>query len=193
MKVVFGGSFNPITQAHLMVAQSIVNNVENVSKVIFVPVGDKYPKKGLISSEHRLNMLKLAIEDNSDFEINTYEVDADKRLYTIETLDYIKSLYPNEEIALLVGADKIHEIGRWKQSKRLMGEYKILSIGRDSIDINKLIKDLNYNKDTFITFDAVDCNISSTFIRNNIKNNKSINYLTDKKVVEYIKSNKLYI
>lgn len=193
MIVVFGGSFNPITQAHLMVAQSIINNVENVNKVIFVPVGDKYPKKGLISSKHRLNMINMAIEDNKMFSVDTCEIDAEKRMYTIETLDFIKTKYPDEEIALLVGADKINEIGRWRQGKRLMSEYKILSIGRNNIDINKIIVENNYNPNNFIVFDAVDCNISSTLIRNNVKNKKSINYLTDKNVIKYIQKNNLYL
>lgn len=192
MIVVFGGSFNPITNAHLAIAQEVINNIDNVSKIIFVPVGDKYPKKTLISANHRLNMLYLAVVKNNLFEISENEVKASRRLYTIETLDYIKGLYPNEEIALLIGADKIHEIPRWKEAHRLMDDYKIILMNRNGIDLNHFLDKPEYNKENFIVFNTINIDISSTIIRDYVKQGKNIQYLTDGDVISYIKKNNLY-
>lgn len=192
MIVVFGGAFNPVTNAHLAIAQEVINNIDKVTKVIFVPVGDKYPKRTLIPAKHRLNMLRKAIEKNDKFELSEIETSADKRLYTIETLDMVREQYPDEDIALLIGADKIHEIPRWREHDRLMGEYRIILMNRNGIDLMKYLNRPEYNKENFIVFNTINIDISSTIIRDYVEDGKNIQYLTDTDVIKYIEKNNLY-
>ena len=72
---VFGGAFNPPHNFHFSVAQEILNNDKDFRKIIFVPVGDKYQKEGLISAEHRFNMLKAVCDNNEKFEVSKIEID----------------------------------------------------------------------------------------------------------------------
>ena len=83
---IFGGSFNPPLNSHFSLAQQIVNEYENIEKVLFVPVNSKYQKKGLLENEHRYNMLKLVCDKNTDFFVSDIEIKLDRQLYTIETL-----------------------------------------------------------------------------------------------------------
>ena len=79
----FGGSFNPVTKAHVDLALEIVK-MFNMDKVIFVPVGDNYNKTGLIYEKHRYNMLKIATNGYKDLEISDIELNQDRNLTTLE-------------------------------------------------------------------------------------------------------------
>ena len=89
---IFGGSFNPPLNSHFSLAQQIVNEYENIEKVIFVPVNSKYEKIGLISNEHRYNMLKLVCDKNENFLVSDIEIKQDRQLYTLETLEILQSI-----------------------------------------------------------------------------------------------------
>ena len=88
--VVFGGSFNPPLNSHFSLAESIVNEYESVKKVVFVPVSSKYEKQGLLDDEHRYNMLKIVCDKNEDFEVSRIEIENERQLYTIETMELLK-------------------------------------------------------------------------------------------------------
>ena len=78
--VIFGGSFNPPLNSHFSLAQQIVNEYENIEKVLFVPVNSKYQKAGLLENEHRYNMLKLVCDKNTDFLVSDIEIKQDRQL-----------------------------------------------------------------------------------------------------------------
>ena len=85
--VVFGGSFNPPLNSHFSLAEQIVNEYEEVDKVLFVPVNNYYNKPGLLGNEHRYNMLKLVVDKNPNFGISRVELDSSRPLFTIETME----------------------------------------------------------------------------------------------------------
>lgn len=99
---VFGGSFNPPAISHINLAKQILSNIDNVQKVIFVPVSTKYNKEGLASDRDRLDMLKEVCREEKRFEVSSVELDSSRQLYTIETLEIIKKQNPNNEICFII-------------------------------------------------------------------------------------------
>jgi len=193
---IFGGSFNPPLNSHFSLAQQIVNEYENIEKVIFVPVNSKYEKEGLLENEHRYNMLKLVCDKNKDFIVSDIELKQEKQLHTIETLELLQNEYPNNIICFTIGTDNLKEISKWGSSEKLVTDFKILVLERDEDNMDEIIKNdeflLKY-KESFIKLkENIRSNISSTFVREKIKRGKSIRYLTPDEVYYYIKENNLY-
>lgn len=193
---VFGGSFNPPLNSHFSLGQQIVNEYENVDKVLFVPVSTSYAKPGLISNEHRYNMLKLVCDKNPDFEVSDIELVQDRQLYTLETLELLQEKYPGKTICFTIGTDNLRELSTWKLIDKLVDKFKILVLERDEDDMYSIIEQdefLKKNKDCFIKLkENIRSNISSTFARDKLKRGKSIRYLTPDEVYNYINENNLY-
>lgn len=195
---IYGGSFNPPTIAHENIARDILK-IEEVEKLIYLPVGDNYNKKSLIDSKYRYQMLELLIKklkkDSLKVELNDLEVRASKRLYTIESLRILKSEYKND-LAFVMGTDNVKEFATWKNPKELLNEFYFIVIERENDDVKKLIKDdelLSKYEDKFIVVRNTSYKlVSSTYIRNNLYNDKSIQNHIDFDILEYIKINDLY-
>lgn len=100
--VMFGGSFNPPLNSHFSLAQQILNENNQVEKIIFIPVNSKYEKADLIDNEHRYEMLKLVCDKNEQFEVSRIEIDSTRPLYTIETLQKLKEQYQDYDIAFMI-------------------------------------------------------------------------------------------
>lgn len=190
---VFGGSFNPPLNSHFSLAQQIVNEYENIEKVIFVPVNSKYQKEGLLENEHRYNMLKLVCDKNEDFIVSRVELDRSRQLYTIETLELLQKEYPDNIICFTLGTDNLKEIPTWSSSEKLVTNFKILVLERDEDNMEDIINQNEFllkHKDSFIKLkENIRSNISSTFVREKIRRGKSIRYLTPDEVYYYIKNN----
>lgn len=195
--IMFGGAFNPPLNSHFLLAQQIVNEVEDIDKVIFVPVNIKYEKnEAIISSEDRYNMLKMVCDKNENFEVSRLEIDSDRPLFTIETLDILQKEYPEHQILFATGTDNLKEFDTWEGADKITGKYKVLIFERDTDKMEDIIASnsfLKANKDTFIKLkENTRTNLSSTFARSKIREGKSIRYLTPDEVYNYIKENKLY-
>lgn len=194
--VIFGGSFNPPLNSHFSLAEQIVNEYENIEKVIFVPVNSKYQKADLLSNTHRYNMLKMVCDKNDDFEVSDIEIKSKRALYTIETLTKLQKQYPNKELLFTMGTDNLKYLDKWKKAEELVTKFKILVLERDEDDMQKIINEnefLKEHKDSLIKVkNNIRSNLSSTFVRNKIKQGKSIRYLTTDEVYNYINENKLF-
>lgn len=194
--VIFGGSFNPPLNSHFSLAEQIVNEYENIEKVIFVPVNSKYQKADLLSNKHRYNMLKLVCDKNEDFEVSDVEIKSRRALYTIETLTKLQKEYPNKELLFTMGTDNLKYLDKWKKAEELVTKFKILVLERDEDSMEEIIKEnefLKLHKDSLIKVkNNIRSNLSSTFVRNKIKQGKSIRYLTTDEVFNYINENKLF-
>lgn len=194
--VIFGGCFNPPLNSHFSLAQQIINEYENIEKIVFVPVNSKYQKADLISNEHRYNMLKKVCDKNNKLDVSRVELDSDRPLYTIETLRIFEEKHSEYEIAFIIGSDNLKEIETWKKSDELTKDFKIYVLERDKDNIEEIIKSnefLNKNKQAFIKAkNNITSNLSSTYVRKRLKKGKSVRYLTPDEVIDYIKENKLY-
>ena len=193
---IFGGSFNPPLNSHFSLAQQIVNEYENIEKVIFVPVNSKYQKPGLISNEHRYNMLKVVCDKNKDFGLSRIELDQDRQLNTLETLNLLKKEYKEYNLYFTIGTDNLKEFPTWNYPEEILSNFKILVIERDEDKMDEIIEEDSFlakYKDSFIKVKKnIRSNMSSSFAREKLKRGKSIRYLTPDEVYYYIKENKLY-
>lgn len=193
---VFGGSFNPPLNSHFSLAEQIVSEYENIEKVVFVPVNSKYKKEGLLSNEHRYNMLKLVCDKNDNFLLSNIELKQEKQLSTLETLELLQKEYPNDLIYFVLGTDNLKEFPTWRNPEKLVSEFKILVLERDEDKMEEIINSDNFllkHKDSFIkTKENIRSNISSSFVRNKIKRGKSIRYLVPDEIYFYIKENNLF-
>lgn len=194
--VVFGGSFNPPLNSHFSLAEQIVNEYEEVDKVLFVPVNNYYNKPGLLGNEHRYNMLKLVVDKNPNFGISRAELDSSRPLFTIETMELLSKEYSDYDMLFTIGSDNLKEIHTWEKAEELVTKYKILVLERDEDNMDEIIASNDFlikHKDSFIKVkNNVRSNLSSTFVRNKINEGKSIRYLTPDEVVFYIEENNLY-
>jgi nicotinate-nucleotide adenylyltransferase len=191
---IFGGTFNPIHTAHLIVAEDVREQM-NLDNVLFIPAANP-PHKGpreLIDTGLRIKMAELAVSANPFFEVSGIEIELSKtsKSYTVNTLNALRKLYPEgqAEFYLIIGMDQLAELHTWKDPEKLMELSQIIVINRPGFSNEKVQKDY-VKRVKFLPVPDVD--ISSTQIRQRIKENKSIKYLVPDAVEKFITENKLY-
>lgn len=194
--VVFGGCFNPPLNSHFSLAEQMVNEYNQIEKIIFVPVNSQYQKVDLISNEHRYQMLKLVCDKNEKFDVSRVEIDSKRQLYTIETLMELQKVYPEYEICFTMGSDNLKELDSWNKAEELVKNFPIYVFERAEDKIEEIIETnafLKKNRQSFRKAkNNIRSNLSSTFARERIRTGKSIRYITPDEIVSYIKENKLY-
>lgn len=189
---VFGGSFNPIHNGHIYVADK-VKKMLNLDDIIFIPTGIAPHKdnSGFASKEHRYNMVKLAVENK--FSVSDIEVTTDKVCYAVDTMAEIKKLYATDDLYYIIGADSLVTFMQWKDPLKLFEMLHIVVVDREGTDIDKVADEYRQKYGAKITICHIEeYNVSSTGIRDAIKNTGKCNDLVPEKVEEYIKNNKLY-
>ena len=193
MKIaILGGTFDPPHLGHLILADTVITNC-NYDKVIFIPA--KIPPhkniSGEASNEDRLNMLKLSIENDERFLLDEYELNNDGVSYTINTLNYLYKNYDIEgKIGLIIGADLIKDFDKWREPKKIAEISNITVVNRE--DDKNLYKE-NIDKYNINVIMAPRIDISSSLIRNRIKEKKGFRYFVKDKVYDYIVSKNLYL
>lgn len=194
---IFGGSFNPPLNSHLELAKQIIININYIKKVIFVPVSTRYNRKNnLIEDEHRYNMTKLMCNDEENLEVSDIELTHGRQLYTIETLDILRNKYPEYDIYFIMGTDNLKELHTWMKPEEILSNYKIIVLERNNDNIEKIIEEdklLKDNKGALIISKKIKpIELSSTMIREKIKNGEEVEGVLKKEVLEYINKNGLY-
>lgn len=188
MIVVFGGAFNPVTNAHLEVCDFVLNKFPN-AEFLFLPVSSAYTKSELASNYDRLSMLELALIDRNRVVISQMEMTDSDFLGTYQSLIRISDNY-QEDIYFVVGADNIIDMEKWINIEGILSEFKIIVLGRNGLDIESLINANNVLKrfkSSFIIFKDFNMEISSTGFRD--KFDKGMVPLA---VYKYIIDNELY-
>lgn len=188
MKIgVYVGSFNPPHKGHTRIVNHLLDK-NYLDKIIVIPTGNYWYKLDLIDINHRINMLKFYENENIIIDDKNNDIE-----YTYEILEKLSKEYKKENLYLIIGADNIINFDKWKNYKEVL-EYNLIILNRDNISINKYLKNLNKNDKYQIINDLESIDLSSTLIRNKIKNadvKNILNYI-DKNVYEYIKKIKLY-
>ncbi len=193
---IMGGSFNPIHNAHIRMAEDVMSTLF-LDKIVFIPTGVP-PHKKLedIEAYQRFEMTKLATVGNDKFEVFDIEILNQGTSFTVDTVGKLKLLYPDIDFYFITGADSILDIPKWKNPHKLMSLCKFVCVKRpnysDDIEI-RIQEIINKFGGEIIIVEGSMLDISSTEIRKKVKDNKSIEDLVPEKVNKYIKENKLYL
>ncbi len=190
MKIgLFFGSFNPIHVGHLIIA-NILYEYTDLNEVWFV-VSPQNPHKrdsrSLIHEFDRIDMVELAIEDQPHFKASDIEFNMSKPNYTIDTLTYLKDKHPKHDFNLIIGGDNLKSFPKWKNHKQILSHYGLIVYPRPGASETDLAHHPNVKM-----VDAPILDISSSFIRKCIRENKSVRYLVTEKVYQFIMDRKLY-
>ena len=198
MKIgIMGGTFNPIHLGHLVLSEYIRDEM-GLDKIIFIPTGNPPHKDSskIISGVHRKAMVELSIEDNPYFTLSDIELERTEKSYTIDTIYELKKIYKDDSLIMIIGADSLMDIERWREPSKLLNAIDIIvadRVLRDEEDVVEEIARLNLKYSVDIRyFHTPLIEISSTQIRDRSNNDKSIKYLVKKEVYNYILENNLY-
>ena len=182
------GSFNPIHNGHLIIANYIVQNTD-LEQVWFVISPQNPLKKSstLLNEYHRLYLVQVSIEDEPSLKATDIEFRLPKPSYTIDTLTYLGEKFPSHHFSVIMGSDSFQNLPEWKNYRQLLSNYPIYVYERPSFKPENVYTDA---KVTFLKAPLLE--ISSTYIRKIISSGKSIRYLVPEKVRLEIEQNGYY-
>lgn len=206
-----GGTFNPIHLGHLRIAEE-VREYLNIDQILFIPTFMPPHKNNgsLISPEDRLEMVKLAIKDNPNFQVSDMEIKRGGRSYSIETLRALQKETPNNEISFIAGTDSFNEITTWCEYEKLFELTNFIVVTRPGYPVKKIAEVLpdkmarqwtyapkkdayvHNNGKTVKYLKTTLMDISASDIRQIIKDERSIRYLMPQDVERYIVKKGLY-
>jgi nicotinate-nucleotide adenylyltransferase len=186
---IFGGTFNPPHNGHLIVAERVREEL-GLAKILFIPSAVSPHKQhlGLVDPAYRMEMVQLSVHGQQFFESSPIEISRGGVSYTVETLERLALLHPGATLHLLIGMDNVSEFSTWKSPERIVSLSKVVVMTRpgfrpDGVEIQK----------DFLLCQVPEIGISSSDIRERVKLGKSIRYLVPKPVESYIYYRKLYI
>lgn len=199
MKIgIMGGTFDPIHNGHLMLGKYAYKQYA-LDKVWYMPNGNPPHKSGATiesQTKHRVEMVKRAIEDIPYFELQLYEVENQEINYSYKTMMHFKKVYPKHQFYYIIGADSLFSIESWVRPDLLLKECTILAAFRDdksSDEMNAQIAYLNqkYGADIRL-LGTPHVDISSSEIREKIKDKESVAEMMPQSVLDYIKKYQLF-
>lgn len=194
MKVgIFGSSFNPVHIGHLIIAEQARYRLY-LDKILLVPTANPYHKQvDLVDFSHRYNMAKLISEDNEYFDISDVEENIKGNSYSYDVMNELKKIYPNDEFYFIIGSDSFNNIHTWYRYEDLLNMIKLVIFKRPGYDIDmERFEKFNDIFKNLIYYDDLQLEISSTDIRDSIKNGYYPKYLLPESTIKYIKENELW-
>ena len=188
MKIgLFFGSFNPMHIGHKIIA-SYMEEFTNLEKVCFVvsPQNPLKKKQNLLDQYHRLMIIRMELEDNPKLEVSDIEFGMPQPSYSIDTLVRLKEEHPENEYALIMGADNLQNFHKWKNYEQILADYSVYVYPRPGIEIS------GSHKNIHIVKGVPQMEISASFIRKSIKEGKDVSYLMSEKAWNYIDEMNFY-
>ena len=197
MKIaVFGGTFNPVHNGHTNAAR-VIMETGLADKMIVIP--DRIPPHkaadNLATGEDRLNMCRLAFSDIKNIEFSDWELKQTGKSYSVKTLRYFHSIFPDDRLYFLMGSDMLLSFKSWYKWEEILSLSGILCLARNNEDISRLEpfgEELRREGGEVIIVNVPPLEISSTQIRENLKKNRNCTCYLNKNVVQYIVDNNLY-
>lgn len=182
------GSFNPIHMGHMAIASFMVEFSE-LDQLWFVvsPQNPLKKKQSLLADYHRLEMVRLAVEDDDRFRASDIEFRLPTPSYTIDTLAYLEEKYPGREFQLVMGADGLRTFHRWKHADLIVQKYHRLIYPRPGTD-----KALSSGLPNATLMDAPLMDISSSFIRKAVREGRDVRHLVPDRAYTYMREMHFY-
>ena len=183
---IYGGSFNPMHIGHEKIVDYVLNNL-NMNKIIIIPVGiPSHRENNLEQSDTRLKICKEIFKGNKKIEVSDIEIKSEGKSYTYDTLLKLMDLYgENNEFFEIIGEDSLKSLKTWKNYEELLKICKFIVFRRKD-DKNIQIDEEFLNNKNIIILENEYYDISSTEIRNMVKNNEDISAFVNKKVKKLI-------
>jgi nicotinate-nucleotide adenylyltransferase len=184
------GTFNPIHTGHLIIANHVAENssLDQIWLVV-TPHNPLKKKSTLLDDHHRLQMVFLATEDYPKLKPSDVEFRLPQPNYTVNTLTHLQEKFPMHEFSLIMGEDNLNSLHKWKNYQVLLQNHDIFVYPRINAEV--ITADIA-NAARIHRVDAPIVEISSTFIRNSVKEGKSIRPLLPEKVWQYMVHNLFY-
>lgn len=191
---IFGGAFNPVHNGHLALAEKYKKAL-SLDRIIFIPTANPPHKSsdGLIDGKHRINMLELCVGENEL--VSDIEFMRDGKSYTYLTICELKEKHPDDEFYLIVGADQFFYFEKWYKFEEILSSCTVVTAAREK---NQYVEMLDFKaehpklSDVIVSeFDVID--ISSSQIRDMIKNGDDVSCYIPESVNRYIKEHRLYV
>ncbi len=182
------GTFNPIHIGHLAIA-NYISEFTDTDQLWFVvsPQNPHKQKATLLDDYQRLEMVHRAVDGDDRFRVSNIEFNLPKPSYTVDTLAYLSEKYPDYFFRIIMGSDNLENFHKWKNYETILNHYGIMVYPRPGFDKTK------YPPHPNITItDAPLMEISSTFIRNAIRNGKDVRHFLPPKIWEYIDEMNFY-
>lgn len=185
----FFGSFNPIHIGHLVIANHMVEftDLEQVWLVVS-PQNPFKERSQLLNDYIRLDMVRMAIEHYPKLRASDIEFSLPKPSYTIDTLMYLQEKYPEKEFSLIMGMDNLESFPKWKNHEQILKNHHLYVYPRIGSEGGELV---NHSNVTIVP-DVPVMQISATFIRESIRNNKNVTPLLPEKVADFLDKNIYY-
>ena len=189
MKIgLFFGSFNPVHNGHMVIA-GYMAEFTDLEQVWFVvsPHNPLKQKSSLLQDYHRMTLVKIAIGDNRKLKASDIEFKLPRPSYTINTLVSLYEKFPQHQFVLILGSDNLSSFKKWKNYEQILEQAELYVYPRKADDGGEL---LHHKKVKVIEAPLME--LSSTFIRESIKNKKDVRYMLPEKVWEYIDEMNFY-
>jgi nicotinate-nucleotide adenylyltransferase len=187
----FGGTFNPLHNAHIQVACAALEQYE-LSQIVFIPNGIPPHKEHVLGGdkEARFEMVRLAVEGDPRFTASRIEVDREGPSYTIDTIRALKDDYP-QGICFIVGADRLLKLDTWKEPHELLRSVPFIIAPRSGVSLD-LFDVSPFREAVIVPLQMEDVDLSSSGLRERIRRGESIAQWVPKQVAEYIEEHKCY-
>lgn len=194
---ILGGTFNPIHNGHIKLAQTAYEQI-GLDKVILMPSGKSYMKRDLfvLPGEERLKLIDMSIKGIPYFESSDIEITRKGNTYTFETLEFLKANNPENEYYFILGADCLFSMENWVKPERIFSACTIIAAVRNGKNKTDLERQAGRLKDLFqaniVLLDFNEINISSSEIRNRLKNNVSVEGLVPENIINYLTEKRFF-
>ena len=196
---IMGGTFDPIHVGHLILGENAYHQFA-LDKVLFMPSGNpphKRNRQGRATLEQRIEMVRLAIQDNSHFELSLEDAFEDGYSYTKQTLERLTLANPDVEYYFIMGADSLFSFEDWREPERIVQLAVIVAAVRDHVNEETMQKQVTYLQNkmgaNIHILSTPNMDISSQMLRGWVEEGRSLRYYIPDSVVEYIQKNNLYL
>lgn len=184
----FFGSFNPVHIGHMIIANFMAHNTDlDQVWMVVSPQNPLKSKKSLANDHDRLHLVNLAIGNNLKLRSSNIEFNLPKPSYTIDTLTYLNEKFPEKKFVLIMGGDNLASFHKWKNYQAILDNYEIYLYKRPKYDLGEL-----GTHPAISHFEAPLLDISASYIRQQIKDGKSVEYLVPTEVYRYLDETGLY-